>query len=190
MPNESNNNDKADPNRDRDEALGVSRQKKSGERLPEAPTGAINADEGAEARAKEAAIEIARSLHDDKCDDVMILDVRQRSQVTDYLVIATGTSSTQMRSAAHNAAKLAKKDGFSPLTDNLGDRDQNWIVIDLVDLVIHVFDANSRVYYDLEMLWGDAPRLAWARPGDDVHAGGTGSRNRAGLNPGEAHPDG
>lgn len=163
----------------RDESLGLSRTS----REPQAPTGAINADEQAEVRAHDTAVELARSLFDDRCDDVLVLDVRQKSQVTDYIVIATGTSSTQIRAAANNAAKHAKTLGFASLSDNLTERDQNWVIIDLVDLVVHVFDTDTRMYYDLEMLWGDAKRIPWARPEDDVHAGGTAIRNRAGLLP-------
>lgn len=163
----------------RDESLGLSRSTRD----PKAPSGAINADADAEQRAYDTAIEVARSLHDDRCVDVLVLDVRQKSQVTDFIVVATGSSSTQIRASAHNAAKHAKSLGFNALNDNLTERDQNWIIIDLVDLVVHVFDADTRVYYDLEMLWGDAERIAWARDEDDVHGGGTSIRNRAGLTP-------
>ena len=134
-----------------------------------------------------AAIALARSLYDDKCQDVLVLDVRRKSQVTDYLVVATGTSSTQIRAAAHNAQKLAHAEGFKSLHEHPTQRDQSWIVIDLVDLVVHVFEADARSYYDLEMLWGDAERIAWAREGDDVYAGGTQIRNRAGLQPDDEH---
>lgn len=147
-----------------------------------------NASPKAEAQALAYATAAARSLKDDKCEEVLVLDLRGKSQVTDYFVIASGTSTVQMRAAGHNAAALAKEHGLQVMRDNLGESEADWIVVDATDVVVHVFEPDTRVYYDLEMLWGDAERIDWGRPdGSDGDTTGTGatSRNRAGLRPDE-----
>lgn len=119
------------------------------------------------------AIEAARLLHDDKCEDVVLLDVQGLSQVCDYVIVGSGTSDRQMRSAADDVRKLAAKTGHGVFGRDADDR-ATWIVVDLVDVVVHVFEPNTRAHYDLEMLWADAPRVEWHRPGEKP-------RNRAGI---------
>jgi ribosome-associated protein len=121
------------------------------------------------------AIEAARTLHDDKCEDVVVLDVRELSQVTDYIVIGSGTSDRQMHSVLRHVQELGGKTGFPSFRMNEDDR-CTWLISDHVDLVVHLFEPNVRAHYDLEMLWGDAPRLAWERPDQQT-------RDRAGLHP-------
>lgn len=127
---------------------------------------------GDPAIARGAAIEIARILDDDKCDDIVVLDVSKLSQVSDYLVLASGTSDRQMRSAGDDAAEIAASHGFPAYRRSVDDR-TTWIVLDCIDVVVHVFEPNTRAHYDLEMLWGDAERVAWERP--------AGQRDRASV---------
>ena len=129
-------------------------------------------------------IEAARSLTDDKCEYVLVLDLRGRSQVTDFFVIASGTSDRQIRSAADHVADMASSRGISLYRSNLDESRANWIVLDFVDVVVHAMLPETRRYYDLELLWGDAPRVAWQRPGDapsEARPSLPGERNRAGL---------
>lgn len=159
--------DQANP--DRDQSLKVSREvaKSRSER---------------EREAEAFAIEAARSLTDDKCENVVLLDLRQRSQVTDFFLIASGTSERQMRGAAHGVSDIGSGMGFELLSHNMRERDATWIVLDFVDVVAHLFHPEQRMHYDLEMLWGDAPRIEWRRP--DQEGGrpdARASRNRAGL---------
>lgn len=114
------------------------------------------------------ALEAARSLADDKCTDVLVLDLRGKSQVTDFFVIGSGSSERQMRSSAFDVAKMAKERGFHLYRTNMDEPAQSWIVLDFVDLVVHVFDPATRAYYDLEMLWGDSDRIDWSRPNNDA----------------------
>lgn len=123
------------------------------------------------------AIAAARLLADDKCEGIMVLDVRNLSQVTDYIVIGSGTSERQMRSVLNHVEELGEQSGFPPFRASDDDR-ATWLLADFVDVVVHVFEPNTRAHYDLEMLWGDAPRVAWERPGDAA-------RNRAGLKDGD-----
>lgn len=118
----------------------------------------------AEEEARKFAIESARMLSDDKCTDVIVMDVREKSQLSDFIVIASGTSDRQMRSGAEHLRDLARSLGHDVFRTNL-DEQTTWIVLDCVDVVVHIFEPNQRAFYDLEMLWGDAPRIKWERAG-------------------------
>ncbi|MBX3403714.1 MAG: ribosome silencing factor [Phycisphaeraceae bacterium] len=109
------------------------------------------------------AVEVARGLSDDKCTDVVVLDVAGLSQVCDVIVIASGTSDRQMRAAAMHAEDTAAAMGFPTFRKSIDDR-TTWIALDFVECVVHVFEPNARAQYDLEMLWGDARHVEWQRP--------------------------
>ena len=104
------------------------------------------------------AIEAARMVRDDKCEDVVLLDVRELSQVTDFLIIGSGSSDRQMHSALRHVEELGKGRGMPAFRSNADDR-STWLLIDFVDVVVHLFEPNTRAHYDLEMLWGDASRV-------------------------------
>ncbi|MCC6426865.1 MAG: ribosome silencing factor [Phycisphaerales bacterium] len=123
--------------------------------------------------AQDFVVDLARLLHDDKCTDVVVLDIRGVSQLTDFIVIASGTSDRQMKSSLDDAGKLGETRGFPAFRTSVDAR-TTWGVVDFVDAIVHVFEPNTRAHYDLEMMWGDAPRIPWERP-EQV------SRNRAGL---------
>ena len=120
------------------------------------------------------AIEAARLVRDDKCEDVTLLDVRELSQVTDYIIVASGSSDRQMHSVLRHVEELGKGRNMPSFRSNADDR-STWLLIDFVDVVVHLFEPNTRAHYDLEMLWGDAPRIQWERPAQLP-------RDRAGLN--------
>jgi|RhiMethySRZTD1v2_1073278.scaffolds.fasta_scaffold2374105_1 ribosome-associated protein len=108
------------------------------------------------------AIESARLLADDKCEDVLVLDVRGISQITDFIVIGTGTSERQMRSTLSHLDDLGAEHGFNAFGTS-DDSRATWLLADFVDVVVHVFEPNTRAHYDLEMLWGDSKRVPWER---------------------------
>ncbi len=112
--------------------------------------------------APQFAIELARIAHDSKSEDVVALDLRGISTVTDYTVICTGTSERQIRAVADTVIEYGKKVGERPY-GFCGYENAVWVVVDYVDVVFHIFSKPSREYYDLELLWGDAARLEWAR---------------------------
>jgi ribosome-associated protein len=122
------------------------------------------------------AIEAARMMHDDKCTDVVLIDVRGRSPMADFIVIGSGTSDRQMKSVLMHLEELGTRLKFPTRRVNQDDR-ATWLLADFFDVVAHLFEPNTRAHYDLEMLWGDAPRMAWERP-DQMN------RDRAGLNAG------
>jgi ribosome-associated protein len=104
----------------------------------------------------------AQIAHDGHCEDVVVLDLRGLSSVTDFFVIATGTSDRQMRAIIDHVEEHGRKVGQSRFGLS-GYESPTWVLADYVDVVIHLFDAERRQYYDLELLWGDAPRVEWRR---------------------------
>jgi len=109
--------------------------------------------------AREFAVEAAKLLANTRCHNIVILDVRGLSPVTDFMVLASGTSVRQMQTACRDAEELGEQRGFRALS-RTGDNSQ-WTCIDLVDVVIHVFSQEARSYYDLDNLWGDARKTEW-----------------------------
>jgi ribosome-associated protein len=112
--------------------------------------------------ARATAIVMARAAADARCEDVAVIDVRGLSQLTDYIVIASGTSDRQMRTAAEDAVEAAEESGERVFGVSADDG-AHWIVVDLVDVVLHLFEPAARAHYDLESLWGDGPRVRWRR---------------------------
>jgi ribosome-associated protein len=113
--------------------------------------------------ARAFAIDVARMLFDDKCTDIVLLDVTGMSQVTDFIIIGTGTSDRQMRSVLMHVEDLGSTRGMRTFHSSTDDR-ATWLLADFVDVVVHLFEPATRTHYDLEMLWGDAPRIPWERP--------------------------
>ncbi|MFO0826636.1 MAG: ribosome silencing factor [Phycisphaerales bacterium] len=109
------------------------------------------------------AIELARLLADSKCTEVVLLDVRGHSQVCDYVVIGSGTSQRQMRAVAQQAEDLGDEMGIKAYRSSR-DEGTTWIVVDFVETVVHLFEPDQRLYYDLELLWSGASRVEWKRP--------------------------
>lgn len=110
--------------------------------------------------ARRFAIEVARLMAHTRCHQVAVLDVSGISPVTDFMVLATGTSPRQMKTVADQADELGEARDFKALS-RTGDTGGNWIVMDFVDVVAHVFSQDARGYYDLDNLWGDARRVEW-----------------------------
>ena len=110
--------------------------------------------------ARQFAIDAARMLADTRCTNVAILEVANISPVTDFMVIATGTSPRQMKTACDDVEEMAAPRNYKPLT-RAGDGGTNWTCIDFFDVVVHVFSAEARSYYDLDGLWGDAAKVPW-----------------------------
>lgn len=112
--------------------------------------------------ARAFAIAAARSLTGSQCTETVVLDLKGKSPVADFLVITTGTSDRQMKSSADDVVELAPNTGHE-LVRQAADNRNTWIVSDFGDVVVHVFEPNTRAFYDLELLWGDASRVDWQR---------------------------
>lgn len=108
----------------------------------------------------EFAIAAAEAAANTRCQNVVVMDLRGRSPVTEFFVIATGTSARQMRTVADEVQDLGKNLNYKAWQKS-GYESARWILVDFVHVVVHVFDPDSRAFYDLEILWGDAPRIDW-----------------------------
>ncbi|HWO71707.1 MAG TPA: ribosome silencing factor [Actinomycetota bacterium] len=102
----------------------------------------------------------ARAAAAKQGEDIVILDVRDLIVITDYFVIASGTSERQVKTIVEEVEKALRARGVKPVRRE-GEVDARWVLLDFVDVVVHVFGEAEREYYDLERLWRDAPRVAW-----------------------------
>jgi ribosome-associated protein len=103
---------------------------------------------------------LCRELADNKkAEDIAILDVRELSSVTDYFVIASGTSEPHLRAIVEEITdKLRDEQQIRPKAID-GTLQTAWVVLDFFDVIVHVMRTDVRERYDLETLWGDAPRV-------------------------------
>jgi ribosome-associated protein len=112
---------------------------------------------------REIAVTCARIADAKKARDILALDLRRLFFLTDYFVIATGDNSIQLRAIADEIERQLGEAGLAPLAV-AGRQEARWILMDYVDVVVHLFLPEARKYYDLELLWGDAPRARWRLP--------------------------
>jgi ribosome-associated protein len=104
---------------------------------------------------------VVNALEDIKAQDVSVIDVRDRTSVTDYMVLASGTSNRQVKSLAESVVAEAREQGVR--SGNMeGSTVSDWILVDLGDVVVHLMMPATREFYDLERLWRDAPSLGAA----------------------------
>ena len=90
--------------------------------------------------------------------DIVLLDVHELLVITDIFVIASGANRRQVQALTDAVEEASRAIDRKPLRRE-GQDDAQWVLLDYGDLVVHVFDTPTRSYYDLERLWGDAPRL-------------------------------
>src|SRR5215212_7463686 len=110
--------------------------------------------------ARRFAVQSARLAANTNCQNVVVLDVSGVSPVTDFLVVATGTSPRQMKTVCDEVEEAGEGQNFRALS-RVGDDSSSWTCIDFVDVVLHVFSHDARSYYDLDGLWGDAKPVEW-----------------------------
>jgi ribosome-associated protein len=107
---------------------------------------------------------LCRELADNKkAENIVILDVRELSSVTDYFVIASGTSEPHLRAIVEEISSNLKEDHELRPNAIDGTFQAAWIVLDYFDVIVHVMRGDVRERYDLETLWGDAPRVKTGR---------------------------
>lgn len=107
---------------------------------------------------------LCRELADNKkAEDIVVLDMRSVSTITDYFVIASGTSEPHLRAIVDEIRDTLQEDyGLKPNHVD-GTLQTNWLVLDYFDVVVHVMKADARQHYDLEGLWNDAPHVKIGR---------------------------
>ena len=108
----------------------------------------------------EIAVVAARAAAAKQAAATTILDVHGLIVITDYFVICSGQTERQVKTIVEEVEKGVRELGERPIRRE-GEADARWVLLDYVDVVVHVFAKEEREYYDLERLWRDAPRIAW-----------------------------
>ena len=106
--------------------------------------------------ARELALAAARVAEETRGSDIRVLDLRGITPVFDYFVIATGSSRRQMHAMADEVEAVLKKEYHDRKRGAEGYEEGRWIVLDYGDVMVHLFDAEARDYWDIEHLWSDA----------------------------------
>jgi ribosome-associated protein len=114
--------------------------------------------------ALETALLCAEGAESKKAFDILILDIRAFTVIADYFVICSGSNTTQVNAIADSIGHTLAQAGIR-YSHIEGAADARWVLMDYGDVVVHVFDEETRTYYSLEKLWGEAPRIpAASRP--------------------------
>ena len=94
------------------------------------------------------------ALEDKKGEDIQIIDIREVSVLADYFLIASGSNKNQVQAMVDNVQEELHKAGFAPRQIE-GYQTASWILLDYGDIIIHIFDEENRLFYDLERIWRD-----------------------------------
>ena len=103
---------------------------------------------------KEIAKLAIEALEDKKSEDIKVIDISEVSVIADYFIIANGTNNSQIQALSDNVEEKLGKAGV-PLRQIEGYNNANWILLDFHDVIIHIFDKENRLFYDLERIWRD-----------------------------------
>lgn len=105
-------------------------------------------------QAKKMAKLAYHALDDKKGEDIKIIDISGISVLADYFIIANGTNQSQVQALVDNVEEEMHRAGF-PLKQREGYGNGNWVLLDFGDIIVHVFDKENRLFYDLERIWRD-----------------------------------
>jgi ribosome-associated protein len=97
-------------------------------------------------------------LDDAKAQDLSVFDLRDRNTFADFMIVATGTSSRQNKAMAERLVMQVKQRGLAPPLGVEGEREGEWVLVDLADVVVHLMLPQTRAFYNLEKLWDDSTR--------------------------------
>lgn len=109
---------------------------------------------------RDLVIAAARAASEKQAHDVVILDVGDLIGITDYFLIASGSTDRHVKTVADEIERILRERDVKPVRRE-GVREGRWVLLDFVDVVAHVFHDEDREYYRLERLWGDAPAVRW-----------------------------
>ncbi len=105
------------------------------------------------------------ALEDIKGFDISVMDVRKLTNITNYMIVASATSSRQAKAMGDNVREKMKEKGYD-IRGTEGEKEGEWVLVDLNDIVVHIMVPATRAYYNLEQLWGDAEaRRGHVKPG-------------------------
>ena len=100
-----------------------------------------------------------KALEDKKGEDIQVIDISQVSVLADYFIIANGNSENQVRALVDNVVEEMEKAGYS-VRQREGYGLGSWVLLDFSDIIVHVFDKENRLFYDLERTWSDGRKIA------------------------------
>lgn len=104
-------------------------------------------------------VEIAKAALDEKkAEDITVIDIREVSVMADYFIIATGNNNNQVQALIDNVEEALGHAGISPKQVE-GYQNANWVLMDYGDIIVHIFDKENRLFYDLERIWKDGKIL-------------------------------
>ena len=109
--------------------------------------------------AKELAKKIFDALEDKKGEDIKIINISEVTVLADYFIIASGTNRNQVQAMADNVGEVLAKEGAEPKQIE-GYQSGNWILLDYQDVIVHIFDQENRLFYDLERIWRDGKNIS------------------------------
>lgn len=95
------------------------------------------------------------AIEDIKGFDISVMDVRKLTSLTNYMIVASATSSRQAKAIADNVREKLKEKGYA-IRGTEGEKEGEWVLVDLDDIVVHIMVPTTRAYYNLEQLWGEA----------------------------------
>lgn len=101
---------------------------------------------------------VIQALEDVKGQEIVCMDVREQTDIADFMIVASGSSNRQVKALVNNVVEVAKKSDVMPLGVE-GQEQGEWILVDLTDVIVHVMLPKVREYYDLERLWSMTPSM-------------------------------
>ncbi|MBE7080507.1 MAG: ribosome silencing factor [Clostridiales bacterium] len=113
----------------------------------------------AEISSKDLAISVCKALADKRGKDIVALYVREKTDLCDYFVIASGSNAPQIRAMGERVEELIEREHGLVPSRTEGVRDGRWAVVDYGDVIVHIFNDETRLFYHLERLWADGGNL-------------------------------
>lgn len=98
------------------------------------------------------------AMDDKKCEDIKIIDIKGISSIGDYFIIGNGDNVNQVHAIADNVEQMLAKEKYYPKAIE-GYQNANWILMDYGDIIIHIFDKDNRLFYNLERIWKDGKEV-------------------------------
>ncbi|MGN0377475.1 MAG: ribosome silencing factor [Suilimivivens sp.] len=109
-------------------------------------------------KTKEFAVLAVEALEDKKGEDITVIDISEVSVIADYFIIAGGSNKSQIQALSDSVDEKLGHAGL-PLKQIEGYNNANWILLDFGDIIVHIFDKENRLFYDLERIWRDGKRI-------------------------------
>ncbi len=115
----------------------------------------LNTAKSDEAYLEAMKLAVVDAIEDIKGFDISVMDVRKLTSMTNYMIVASANSSRQAKAVADNVREKLKEKGYA-IRGTEGEKEGEWVLVDLDDIVVHIMVPATRAYYNLEQLWGEA----------------------------------